>query len=492
MASGSVAAAATDLGDWTQAQGSALHTGVVAQAPAPPYQEAWSAAVPTGGPNQQFGLSPPVISGRTVVTVAPEQVLGFDLESGTPTFTVDRTLGPSVPPALATVGRTTAVVYTEGFGSEPPSAVPTSASPSTPTSSPPSPSAPSSTASPGTTVAPLSAASQLAAFNLQSQKPLWPPIALDEVSRTGVTVEGSTAYVGDDLGTIYAIDLTKGTIEWRGAVGAIPAAPVAVAGDLVVLTVPGNAQQRPAVVALKTADGTQAWRYEGEGLGVVISGAAIAGDTVYAGFADNSLRALNLTDGSLRWRGRLNAAINPTGSPAITDDAIYALDLFGQISRFDPATGDRVWDYAINEPVFRGAPVVAGDRVLAATGKGRLVAIDPASGHAVWESDASKYLLRSLTPTSDLILAVRGGPQAGLVAFRHDEGGALVDLVSPTVFNAGTFARALAMAVIPFLLVAGLIGRVLSARMGPAFIVEDGDPAPEPVDPWDTEGGERG
>ena len=85
----------------------------------------------------------------------------------------------------------------------------------------------------------------------------------------------------------------------------------------------------------------------------------------------------------------------------------------------------------------------------------------------MWESDASKYLLRSLTPTSDLILAVRGGPQAGLVAFRHDEGGALVDIVSPTVFNAGTFGRTLAIAVLPFLLVAGLIGRFLSARMGP-------------------------
>jgi outer membrane protein assembly factor BamB len=220
---------------------------------------------------------------------------------------------------------------------------------------------------------------------------------------------------------------------------------------------------------------------------VVISGAAVGSDAVYAVFPDNTLRALTLTDGSLRWRSRLNAAVNPTGTPVVTDDAVYVLDLFGQISRFDPANGTRVWDYAINDPVIRGAPVKAGGYVMAATGKGRLAVIDPATGHLVWESGTSGSLLRGLTPTQDVIVAVRGGSDAGLVAFEHDESGVLVDVVSPTVFDAGTFTRNFALAAAGFLVVTGLVGRALSARMGPAFIMEDDDGGEEPVDPWDAD-----
>jgi hypothetical protein len=202
---------------------------------------------------------------------------------------------------------------------------------------------------------------------------------------------------------------------------------------------------------------------------------------VYAAFGDNTVRALDLQSGALRWRERLDAVDQRTGSPAVTDDAVYTLDLIGHLSRFAPATGERVWDFAINERVFRSPVVVAGEHVLAATGQGRLVAVDPDNGHMVWQSDATGFPLRALTPTPDLIVAVRGGPQAGLVAYRHDDDGALVDVVSPTVFNAGTFAQNLGLAVLPILVMTILIGRFLSARMGPAFIVEDDG---EPVDPW--------
>ena len=496
MAFGSVAAGAEALSGWTQAQGSALHAGVAADAPEPPYQEAWSTPVPLGGPDHVFGLSAPVITGDTVVSVAPEQVMGFDLQTGASTFTVTKELGPSVPPALVDVGGHTAVVYTEGFGTEPPSGLPTSPSPSSgatisPSSSPSATASPSGSPSSETSAAALSTESRVAAFDLQTHKRLWPPVALDQVSRTGVTVDGGVAYVGDDLGTIYAVDLAKGTIAWTASVGESPEAPLAVTSDLVIVTVPGDTQNRPRVVALKVADGSQVWSYDAKTLGAVISGAAVSGDTVYAAFADNTVRALNVADGSLRWSSRLSAVVNPTQSPVVTDDAVYVVDLLGEIRRFDRTSGARVWDYAINEFVYRGSPVVAGDHVLASTNKGRLVAINPANGHLVWESDASGSLLRSLTPTPDLILAVRGGTEPGLVAFRNDAGGGLIDVVSPTVFNPGTFTRNFALAVLPFLAVAILLGRFLAERMGPAFIIEDdGTGLPEPVDPWDTDEGE--
>ncbi len=485
---------------WNQSQGSALHAGTAETAPAPPFSQAWQATVPLGGPNNQWGLSAPAVAGDTLVTVGPKQVMGFKLEDGSASFTVDRTLGPPVTAAVTTVGKVTAVVYTEGFGTESESALPpspgatTSPTTATPTSSvsptgtgsPAASGSATPSGSPGGSPAPVSTTSQLAAFDLQTRKPLWPPVTLDQASRSGVAVQDGVAYVGDDTGVLYAIDLAKGTVEWRQTVGGTPLAPPAVVGDLVVVSVPGNTQIHPALVGLKVADGSQAWRYEGT-LGIGISGLAAspAGDAVYAVFPDNTLRAVGL-DGTLKWSERLNAAVGPFGSPAVTDDAVYTLDGFGQLTRFDRVTGHQVWDFAINEPVNRGAPVVAGDHVLAATGRGRLVAVDPATGHLVWQSDAPGGLLRGLTPTSDLIVAVRGGTDAGLVAFGHDDNGALVDVASPTVFNAGTFASGFAIAALGFVAVMVLLGRFLSGRLGPAFIVE-GDDEDEPVDPWGDE-----
>ena len=314
---------------------------------------------------------------------------------------------------------------------------------------------------------------------------------LGQVSRTGVTVDQGVAYVGDDQGTIYAIDLTKGTIKWKGTVSEAPESPLAVAGNVVIVPVSGSAQNHPSMVALKVEDGTLAWKYDGQSLGTVISGVAVGGAegalSVYAVFPDNTLRSLNLQDGSLLWRSRLNASVTPWSSPVVTDDAVYVLDEVGQVTRFDPASGARVWDFAINDQSRRGSILLGGGYVLVATGEGRLAAIDPDTGHLLWESGTSGDLLRSLTPAGHSLLAVRGGLDAGLVAFYHDDAAALLDVVSPTVFNAGTFARNFVLAALGFLVVFVLLGRALAARMGPAFIMEDGDGGEVPVDPWDVD-----
>ena len=67
------------------------------------------------------------------------------------------------------------------------------------------------------------------------------------------------------------------------------------------------------------------------------------------------------------------------------------------------------------------------------------------------------------------MIAVRAGGGAGLVAFAHDDGVALVREVSPTTLNLGVLLGAFAVAA---LVVGGIVlvmGRVLAGRIGPAF-----------------------
>jgi hypothetical protein len=89
--------------DWPQFQGDAAHTGVSSNGPQPPFELLWHAPVEPGGPLANQALSAPVVSGDLVIAVAPEEILAFDLATGTQAWSLPRTLGPPAQPAVALV-----------------------------------------------------------------------------------------------------------------------------------------------------------------------------------------------------------------------------------------------------------------------------------------------------------------------------------------------------------------------------------------------------
>jgi outer membrane protein assembly factor BamB len=474
-------AAAQAASDWEQAQGDASHTGFAADAVVPPYREAWHLPVPLGGPSSTFGLSAPVVAGSAVIAVGPDTVVAADLATGGELWSADRDEGPSVPPAIASVKRRQLVIFTEGFGGTEPGT--TSSAPATASSSP-SPSSPSPVA--GSVTEPFD--SHVEAIDLETQEPAWgEPVQLEAVSRTGVTVDGATAFVGDNRGKIYAIDVSTGRIAWSTGVGGTLSTSLGVADGSVVATVQGGTSSTPRVVALDEADGSKIWDNGIEGGSVYASSPAIADGRVVVAFADQTVRAFDLADGTEAWTARINNPVFFTGAPAVTPDAVLVVDSFGQVYRLDLATGDREWDYAINETVLRSPVVVAGNRVLVATTTGRLVAVDVAAGDLVWQGVTGGGVLRSLMPTPDVVVGVRGGTQAGLVAFERDPDGTLVSLVSPTTIDLPNLLLAFLAAAVPAALILSLGGRWLRVRMGPAFLPDDDGEGSEPDAPGEDE-----
>jgi outer membrane protein assembly factor BamB len=445
---------------WSQTQGGPAHGGFVPEGPQPPYREAWRVEEPAGGPTNQFGISAPVLTGRLAIAVGPENVLAVDVATGESAWTIDREFGPPVAPAVVEAGGRTLVLYSEGFGDSPPTATPT------PT--------PTSTSSPSPSAGPENAfPSFLVAIDLETRQAAWDaPVELKEVSRTGVTVDGDTAYVGDDRGNVYAIDAITGDPRWTADAGGFIDTSVAVSDGLVVVVVQGNRSARASLVALDGATGEQRWRRELEGVAVLGSMASIADGIIYAGFSDRTVRAFRLTSGAQLWSARVNGFAF-VGSPAVVDGAVVVVDSGGQVYRLDATTGDRVWDFAVNEPVVRAPPLVIGDRALIATDEGNLIAIDMGSGRLVWQLGESDGLLRGLTPAGDLVLAVSGGERSGLVSFEHDPDGALVSLVSPTTLDLGRLLMSYGLAALPLVFLLFLGGRFLIGRLGPAFIEDD-------------------
>ena len=444
---------------WGQAQGDPAHTGYVAEAPAPPYREAWSFGASPGGPDRAFGLSAPVVAGSTVVAVGPLVVVAADLHSGSSLWSVDRTYGPPVSPAIASTPDGLALLYTQGFGDSPPGSSPT-------------PSAEASASPAASSSEPF--ASNLTAIDLKTQEPIWDePLQLKEVSRTGVTVGGDTAYVGDNRGNVYAVDVASGSLRWSAKTGGFLANPLASADGSVVAAVQGGRTTLARLVAFAAGDGSQTWNVEIPGAALFATSPAIGDGQVIVGMSDQSVRAFDLGDGSERWSARLNSPLFFTGSPALTPDAVVVLDSFGQVYRLDPSTGERVWDFALNVSTPRTPVVVAGEHVLVATSKGQLAAIDLGSGRLAWKSPSGQALLRSLTIASDVVVGVRGGTDGGLVAYSHGDG-KLLSEASPTELDLPALLGAFAAAAVGLTLLLALGGRALASRMGPAFL-DDGE-----------------
>ncbi len=439
----------------------------------PPYQEAWRFGASPGGPDGTFGLSAPVIAGSTVVAVGPLVVVAADLYSGAPLWSVDRTYGPPVSPAIASTPDGQALLYTQGFGDSPPGSSPT---PSAEVSGSPSASPVSSSSEPF--------ASNLTAIDMKTQEPIWDePLQLKEVSRTGVTVDGDTAYVGDNRGNVYAVDVASGSLRWSAKTGGFLANPLASADGSVVAAVQGGRTTLARLVAFAEADGSQTWNVEIPGAALFATSPAIGDGQVIVGMSDQSVRAFDLGDGSERWSARLNSPLFFTGSPALTPDAVVVLDSFGQVYRLDPSSGERVWDFALNVSTPRTPVVVAGEHVLVATSTGQLVAIDLGSGRLAWKSPPGQALLRSLTIASDVVVGVRGGTDGGLVAYSHDEDGKLLSEASPTELDLPALLGAFAAAAVGLTLLLALGGRALASRMGPAFLDDGKEDERDPVPP---------
>jgi hypothetical protein len=75
---------------------------------------------------------------------------------------------------------------------------------------------------------------------------------------------------------------------------------------------------------------------------------------------------------------------------------------------------------------------VAGGWVYAGLDDGTVVAVSVATGHLVWRTKLAFGAIGPLAAAGDLLLAPSIGPGGGILAFRHDPSGTLLDVHSPT------------------------------------------------------------
>jgi outer membrane protein assembly factor BamB len=444
---------------WPQFQGGPGHEGVRDDGPEPPYRVRWSMADPSGE-----GFPPIIVVDDVAVAVGRDAVYGVGLSDGAISWEIPRQGGPLSAPAVSSVRGDDVLVYLDGPATasadddETATASPTTAAATGPETT---------TASPGPDVgngeAPVT---ELVAVTLSDRTERW-RVELDAMSRSGVTIEGDSVYVGDQGGMLSAYGLGNGERRWSAEVAGRIDTPVAVAEGSVYVAARDSEEVRVTLVAFDAATGERSWAP------VTVPATSTAGSALSAaegrlfmGSADRVVRAVSAQDGTEQWRALVLSLFSPTTAPAIADGSVFMADFGGGIYRLDAGDGDRTWSHQLNEVILRGVPVVSGNAVLVGVNDGRLVALDAVSGHIVWERDLTEGSLGAIAIGDDVVVAATGGPEAGLVALETDPEGTLVDVPSPTDFDPGTtFARYAAAAAIVFV-GAFVPGVLLRRRVG--------------------------
>jgi outer membrane protein assembly factor BamB len=450
-------ASAQEEPTWSQFQGGPGHPGILADGPAPPYRVAWTLPAPAGD-----ALSGAVVAGDLAVSVGDEAIYGIDVASGAVQWQIPRAGGPLSVPAIGVAGGRRILVYLEGPGSvdaaDPtsPSASPSGGDPTSTTAASPSP---ATTDEDGDT-------STLVAVGLGDRTELW-RTPLQALSRSGVTIDGANAFVGDEEGTVAAISLEDGAVTWSQDLDGHVDTPLAVSDGQVYAVARNLDTPQVVVAAFDAASGERGWP------AVVLQASSTAGSaptagggSVFVGSADRWVRALDAGDGGERWATLALSLFSPVTSLAFDGESVFAADISGGLYGLDANDGERRWSYQLNEVVFRSSPVVSGASVLLGLGDGRLVAIDVSSGHLVWESDASPGLVGTIALSTDAVIAVKGGRGAGLIAFEHDPDGALVDVPSPTELDIGTTLSRYGLAAVLVFGVALVPGLLARKRFG--------------------------
>lgn len=212
-------------------------------------------------------------------------------------------------------------------------------------------------------------------------------------------IDAGTVYAGSSGGVLYALDLATGKLRWsydaKEELGTRPA----VAGGLVVI-----ASLEDTVVAVDARTGAWRWHHRRERReGFTIRGAAdvvVSGDTIFGGWSDGTVAALELGSGTPRWEKKLAPAGKyvDVDSLALSGGRLFAAAYSGAVLAVDPVSGNVLWQVALPDAT-RLASV--GAAVVVVTTKA-IEALSPDRGAVLWRTD-----LGAGSPTSAPVEAGR-------------------------------------------------------------------------------------
>lgn len=250
-------------------------------------------------------------------------------------------------------------------------------------------------------------------------------------------VAGTLLYVGTDDGELVALDMQTGKRAWKHeSRGPILRSPVVV-DDLVIF-----ANEADQVYALDARKGTSRWSYKGETPEEYTlrghAGVAISGDLAFTGFANGTMVALRVNNGSVAWlttlKGDSDKFVDVDSTPVVLADTVYVTSASGGVWAIDRTTGLVRWRVNLEGPSVSagvgatGGVATDGERLYVAAADLGLYALD-LDGNVLWRQ-GTRGGGEPATPIVTGDYVVYALADAGI--FVHDKRtGALIEYFDP-------------------------------------------------------------
>ncbi len=230
-------------------------------------------------------------------------------------------------------------------------------------------------------------------------------------------VAGDTVYAANNNGTLYALKLATGELNWSLKIGhALWGAPVT-NGKLIFV---------PSLDHFLYAVDPEArkilWKAD---LGGSVPGSpalSADGSTLFVGSFAKKVFAVDAATGSIRWTADAKDWI--WGTPALGGDSVYAADISGNIYSFGAPNGKNPWTTIQPDGPIAGSPVALTNGMLVATESGGVFAYD-GTGAASWHTAIGGKIYTGPVASGDLILVAPMGAPYLLYAVNSKDGSML-------------------------------------------------------------------
>ena len=227
-------------------------------------------------------------------------------------------------------------------------------------------------------------------------------------------VSQGVAYLGDEAGDVYAVNVTTGVPVWSATVAAGVESSPAVDAGLVIF-----GDDAGVVTALDASTGSVAWSRT---LGAQVTTApAVAGKVVYVTSTDGWLRALDETNGKTIWRVKVSSGALSAPSVDAADSLAIVGDSTGKVDAYS-LTGTPAWSESLGGQVA-ATPAIGVGRVYVGSTTGTFYALNEKTGATAWSAVTSGPITAAANIASSYVVV---GSQGGDVSSYNLASGVLV------------------------------------------------------------------
>lgn len=200
----------------------------------------------------------------------------------------------------------------------------------------------------------------------------------------GALVHEGIVYVPGMDGFLYALDARTGKLKWKYEAGEPLATTPVLAGSRVLV-----ASESDTLFAVDIETGKWAWQYRRDppsGFTIHdVSAPLVKDGTVYVGFADGYVVALDAESGTAKWEKSLAGGATEfldVDTTPVVDEAgrLYVASYQGGLYALSAETGDMEWSTAVQGLVA----LLARGEIVIAVGDGRVDAYLAETGRLLW------------------------------------------------------------------------------------------------------------